>query len=247
MATSTGAVAPRAGSIAPASTVHPDRTFYSAMAVAIGLTSLAGFGRTFYLRSVSGTSLSPLLQVHGAVFTAWLVLFIVQARLVAARRVRLHRQLGVAGAVLAALVLVVGLAAAVDAARRGFAPPGAPPPLVFFAIPVGAVTTFAILVAAALYWRRRPDVHKRLMLMGTISVLTPAIARLPGIAGSAPPVFFAVNDLFVLACLVYDWKVLGRIHRATAWGAAVFVLSQPVRILIGFSAPWLAFARWITG
>jgi hypothetical protein len=247
MASSTGALSPRAGTLTPVRSANPDRRFYSAMAVAIGLTALAGFGRTYYLRSAAGGTLSPLLRVHGAVFTGWLVLFLVQVRLVAARRVDLHRRLGAAGAVFAVLVIVLGLAAAFEAAKRGFAPPGAPPPLVFFAIPVGAVTTFAMLVAAAIYWRRRPDVHKRLMLMATIAVITPGIARLPGIAGSPPPVFFAVNDLFVVACLVYDWMVLGRVHRATAWGAGIFVLSQPVRILIGFSAPWLAFARWITG
>lgn len=239
---------PHVGSLSPARPAHPDRAFYTGMAVATALTVLAGFAPSYYLKGAFGTRpLSPLLHLHGAVFTTWIVFFIVQVRLVAARKVWLHRRLGIAGGVLAALMLVVGVAAAVDSARRGFTPPGGFPPLVFLALPVGAVGTFAVLVTAALAWRRRSDVHKRLMLMATISILTPAIARLLGPAGFGPPVFFAVNDLFVVACVIYDRRVRGRVHPATAWGGAFFVLSQPLRIAIGHTAVWLAFARWITG
>ena len=108
-----------------------DRIFYSGMAILLALTVFAGFAPTFYLRAwfdcpvYSGErTLPPLAYVHGAVFSGWVVLFIVQAALVATRRVAMHRRLGMAGVLLAAAMIVVGLRAAFGAAARGSAPPG---------------------------------------------------------------------------------------------------------------------------
>jgi len=64
---------------------------------------------------------------------------------------------------------------------------------------------FAILIGAGFYFRRRPDVHKRLMLLATISILSAALARLPFAFLQAGPIaFFGLTDTFVLACVVYD-------------------------------------------
>ena len=224
-----------------------DRIFFVSMAVAAALTVFAGFSRTYFLKGLFGTrALSPFFHLHGAVFTCWIVLFVVQITLVAAGRTGIHRRLGVAGAVLAALMVVIGLMAAIDSARRGFTPPGGPPPLKFFVIPVGDLVVFATLVAAGLWLRRRSDAHKRLMLLATISILTPAIARLPGIAAAGPLAFLGLTDLFIAACLLYDRIGNGRIHRAFLWGGLFIIVSQPLRFLIAGTAPWLVFAHWLT-
>ena len=250
---SASAVAIPAPHSTPLDAWRRDRRFFSGMAIAALITVLAGFAPTYYLKAVTGKPtisglavLSPLLHVHGVVFTAWIVLFVVQTRLVAARRVPLHRRLGVAGGVLAALMIVVGFLAAVDSARRGATPPGGPPPLVFLAIPMADLVIFSTLVGAGLWFRRRPDVHRRLMLTSTIAILTAAIARLPGVIAGGPLVYFALTDLFVIVCLVYDRLTRGRVHPAFWWGGGLLLASQVGRLASAGTPAWLGVATWLT-
>ena len=91
-----------------------ERLFYTGMAIAVVITVFAGFARTYYLRPYFGTpSLTPLLQLHGIIFTSWLVLLLTQTSLVAANRTDIHRRLGMAGAVIAVLMVLVGSATAI--------------------------------------------------------------------------------------------------------------------------------------
>jgi len=106
---------------------------------------------------------------------------------------------------------------------------------------------FAILVGSGFYYRRRPDVHKRLMLLATVSILTAAIARLPfAILQAGPPAFFGLADIFIVVCLLYDLITLKRIHRATALAGLLIIASQPLRLIIGGTQVWLSFATWLT-
>lgn len=226
-----------------------ERLFYTGMAAAFVLTVFAGFARTYYLRPYFGTaSLSPLLHFHGVVFTSWLVLLLAQTALVAANRTGTHRRLGVAGAVLAALMVVVGTATAVIRAKVVEVPPGSPSPLVFLTIPLGDMLVFAALVWAGFYFRRRADVHKRLMILATVAILPAATARLPFafIQQVGPLAFFGLADLFILACLAYDLYARGRPHRATVLGGLLIVVSHPLRLVVGNTQAWLTFAEWLT-
>lgn len=223
-----------------------DRRFFTGMAVAAAVTIFAGFAPTYYLKGVYGTkALSTLLHVHGALFTSWMVLLLVQTSLVAARRTDLHKRLGIAGAVLAVLMAVAGLAAAEDAMRRGSSIPGLSP-LAFFAVPFGSVVVFPALVGAALFLRRHTEAHKRLMLIGTAELLAPGLGRVPAIAQWGPLGFFGLSDLFVVALAIYDLRTRGRIHAATLWGGLFLIASQPLRMLIAGTDAWLSFAGWLT-
>ena len=225
-----------------------DRAFFPSIAGLIALVVFVGFAPTYYLRAAFRPDpLAAVFQVHGAVFTAWVLLFVAQTGLVATRRVALHRRLGVAGAVLAALMLVTGYLAAVTAARRGFSVPGLPPPLVFFAVPFFDLVVFAGFVGAGLALRRSSAAHKRLMLLAMISILTAAIARLPYVLPFGPLMFFGLTDLFVVALLVFDRATRGALHPASLWGGLLLVVSQAARLAISGTAAWLAFARWLTG
>lgn len=217
------------------------------MSILIALTVFAGFSRTYFLKGYFGTkTLTPFFHLHGAVFSTWIVLFAVQSALVKAGRTDIHRRLGVFGAALAPVMVVIGYMAAVDSARRGFTPPNGPPPLVFFVIPLTDLVVFASLIGAALWLRRRPEYHKRLMLMATLAILTPAIARLPGVAAAGPPAFLGITDVFIVSCMLYDKFAHGRVHRAFLWGGLFIIISQPLRFLIAQTDLWLTFARWAT-
>jgi hypothetical protein len=228
---------------APPGATTPAKSVQTLAAVGICLIVFAGFARSYYLKwAVGGQSLTGLLHLHGIVMTLWLTLFVLQVRLVAARRVALHRRLGWAGMVLAVLVLVCGTAVALAGARRDLAEPEA---LAFLTQPLGDLLVFAILIGLGCAYRRRRDVHSRLMLLANLAILTPAIARIPlgFIAHGGTWVIFGLNDLCVLAFLLYDTAKQRRLHPALAWGALWIVVAQPLRLLIGAQPAWMQLAR----
>ena len=224
-----------------------DRRFFLSISIVIALVVFAGFAPTYYLRGYYQTEpLRSVFAIHGAVFSAWVVLFVVQAALVSARRTDIHRKLGVVGGVLAALMLVMGYQAAIAAATRGFSTPGLPPPLVFLAVPMFDLVVFAALVGAALWYRRNPAAHKRLMLLAMLAVITAAIARLPGVLPLGPPAFFGLTDLFLIVGIAWDKWTRGRVHPAYIWGGLFLVLSQPLRLAVSGTDTWLKIATWLT-
>jgi hypothetical protein len=235
------------------STPRSSRTgnrLYAWGAVAAILIIFAGFARTFYLRSLFGApALSPLLFAHGIVMTSWLVVFIAQVGLVGAGRIRLHRQFGVFGGVVAVLVVIMGVVAAIDAGRRGASPSPDVPALMFMAIPLFDMPLFATFVGVALWQRRRPDIHKRLMLLATLSLLTPGIGRIPLdiIQHGGPPVIFGLAMLIVLVCIAIDTAKTRRLHPAFFWGGALIFAMLPLRLLVATSETWDHFARWLVG
>jgi hypothetical protein len=226
-----------------------DRRIYTGAAVVAALVVLAGFARTYYAKAVFATpELNALQHLHGLVMTAWFTLFIVQVRLAATARIQTHRRLGAYGVLVAVLVVVVGTAVAVANAAAGRSPPGAPPPLVFLAIPIGDVVLFTILVSAAFALRRRPEFHKRLMVVATLGILTAAIARIPidALQRGGLPMFFLATDVLLLAFVAMDTVRHRRLHPAYAWGFGLVLLSQVARFAGAGTPQWIAFATWLT-
>ena len=224
------------------------RRFYVGMAIAFALTVFVGFSRSYFLKAWYGTpELSRLLHLHGLVFTTWTLFFLAQTTLVASGRTYLHRRMGIAGAVLAALVVMVGTIVAIHRAKTGTSPIPGVPVLSFLAIPLFDMAIFAILVGAALYFRRRLEAHKRLMTLSMIALLAAPIARLHfPLLPPGPPTFFGLADLFIVAMLVYDLSTRRKVHPATIWGGLLVVASQPLRLMISGTPAWLAFASWLT-
>lgn len=233
-----------APTITPVSHTRHDRIFHTGIALAFLVTAIAGFAPTYFLKEFYHTPpLTPLLHVHGLVFTGWLLLLLTQSALVAAHRVDVHKRLGIAGAVLAAAMIPVGIMTAIAAARHGAATPGLDP-LVFMVFPVGAVVMFAGFIGAALWKRRQPEIHRRLILLGTVSILTPAIARL-SFVGHNPILALQLSLLFVIAAMIHDWKSRRRLHPLYIWGGLIVLLSGPVRSGIGHTSAWQSFARFL--
>lgn len=219
-----------------------DRIFFPSMAIASALAVFAGFWPTYFFRASTLAPLTPLYHVHGALFMTWIFLFIAQTVLVAGRRTDIHRRLGVAGAILAALLFILGVIVSVETLRRGVGPVGIDA-RTFFAVPLADIIAFGVLVTAAIALRRHADWHKRLMLLATISLLTAAVGRfLVQIDAAGPVGLFLGTDLFVAAVVVYDFVSRGRVHPATLWGSSMVVLFKPLLLAAGFTPAWLAFA-----
>jgi len=234
-----------------ASSIHPrsqDRRLYIWAALLIPIVVLIGFARTYYLKGLFGTPPLPsmLVQLHGIVMSSWVILFVTQVWLVAARRTKTHQRLGVLGAILAALVVIVGIATAISAAKRESSPSGSSP-LQFLVIPFGDMVVFAILVGTALYFRRKMYIHKRLMLLAGINLLTPAIARIPlhFIEVGGPLAFFGLTDLCLLGFVAFDTIRNRRLHPAFLWGTLLILVSQPLRLMLANTDVWMRFATWL--
>jgi hypothetical protein len=144
------------------------------------------------------------------------------------------------------LMIVGGITTAIYGAKHGSPPRSRPP--VFLAVSIFDILVFSILVAAGFYYRRQAETHKRLMLLATIAILDAGIGRPPFafIAAIGPPAFFGLADLILLACIFYDIDVHRRLHPAYLWGGFVLVASQPIRLAVGRTGAWLAFANWLT-
>ncbi len=229
-----------------------ERRFYTGMALAMLVTVFVGFARSFFLRPLFPGWPSPaetIFYVHGALFTGWIVLLLAQTSLIAVGRTDVHRRVGVGGAVLAVAMVVIGVAGAITAARRPTGFVGIPvPPLQFLAVPMFDMVLFATFVGLAIAKRADLQAHKRWMLLASINLTTAAIARWPGvITVGAPPLFFGLTDLFVVAIVVWDLASRGRVHPATFVGGLLIIVSQPLRLVVSGTEAWLAFARWATG
>ncbi len=225
-----------------------DRRFYTFMGLLVAALILLGFGKTYYLKGLFGTPALPtLVHVHGLVMTTWFLLFIVQAKLVADRRVDLHRKLGLFGGLVALAVLVLGPLTAIHAARLGHTP--GPPPLVFLVVPIGDMVVFAGLVGTGMALRKMPEAHRRLMLLSCIGMATAAIARIPleVIRKAGLPLYLGLTDLMVLGCLAYDRVRTGKFHPAFVWGSLFVILSHPARLLFSGTDLWMRIARWMVG
>lgn len=225
------------------------RSFYTAMGIVAILVVLVGFSASITDGVTGRRTLSPLVHVHVALFSAWLLLFVAQTRLVAAGRTSVHRHLGGAAAVLGVAMIGVGFQTAIAAARRGY--PGNGDPLGFMVHPLGDLVSFAVLVGAALWYRRRPEVHKRLMLLATIGAMMNAPLshwhrELPAALQANPLVFVLPMVALLSSSAVHDRVSSGRVHPVSLWGGLVlFAWGNARELLIGPSAAWHRVAAWL--
>jgi hypothetical protein len=225
-----------------------ERIFWSGLCWAIAAVVFAGFSRTYFLSHYfNGPPISLLVHAHGLVFTSWIVLLLVQTTLVASNHTKIHRKLGMVAIGLVVLMVVLGTLAAIKMAALGRSPPGGPPPLVFLTIPFFEMVTFPTLIAAGFYYRKRTDYHKRLIVIATIAISSAAVARLPlSIMRFGPPAFFGLTDAFMIPIVIYDFATRGKIHPATLWAGLFVIGSQILRLIVGGTATWDTFARWLT-
>jgi hypothetical protein len=226
------------------------------MAIVAIVIAIAGFGPAAVDTEVCKGPLTLAVGAHGAVFSLWLLLFLTQTILVPKGRINIHRRLGYAGAVLAVLMIVSGYTTAIAMARRGYDLSGdltatvddARTILVF---QLGDLLNFGVLVGCAVWFRHRPDVHKRLMLLATVGTLMPA--ALAHIIGHSPflreikaAIIVIPIGVLLFSGAVHDRLTLGRIHPVSLWVAVAMLLWSNLRaVVIGPSETWHRFAEWL--
>jgi hypothetical protein len=222
--------------------------FYTAIALITAALVVAGFSRSYFFRPFfDRPPLDLLHHAHALAFTAWLVLFFVQTRLIAAHRVALHMKLGIAGAIVALAMVVTTVAVSIHQGRIGKVIAGIDPHQFMAGSMVSAVI-LAVFVTSALLLRRHPEWHRRLMILATISTIGPAVGRLVVMLSGNPYVVVARGVIVALlvACFVFDWRRYRRVHPAYLVGSALIVVSWPLRAALSKTEAWMTFARWMT-
>ena len=252
-------VAPDAAIAASRPPRRADHRFYTWACVAAFAVVFTGFARTYYLRLLTRAPALPwLLHLHGGLMTLWFVLFLVQTRLIASRRIAVHRRLGIFGAVLAGLMVVVGATVALRGTARDIHHPhaGGPPPLMIMGFFLAVLLVFATLVGVALLLRRRSDYHKRLMLLSCLSMVGPGLTRIPfdhvpALAFLKSGGLFGLFDLLLLlvyACIAWDTWRHCRLHPAFVGGALLMIaVEDPAWLVWHFlsTATWTRIATWL--
>ena len=238
-------------------TTTGDRTFFSRMAYACAAVGVIGFVPTYWIPLLTGRlSIEPILHLHAFVFYGWLTLFIVQSRLIATRQVSRHRMVGVAGVSVATAMCFVGTLAAVNSMRGADAAGFGVQARAFAVVPLTGIWFFAGLFAIALLKVSKPDVHKRILLVATVSLLNAAVGRLfvlamglpsPAVTVEPPPVFVTlipgfIADALLIPALLYDRRHLGHVHRTYWLAGAALIASQVLRVPVATSGVWHSIA-----
>lgn len=188
------------------------------------------------------------LYLHGVVGTAWFALVVIQAVLIANRRFTRHRQLGWVGVGLAVVIIGLGVYRSTHMVPRNAA---AHPPLSAADIELYSTVTandlagfvvFPVLVALAIYFRRRVDIHMRLMLIATLEILGPAAARIGFWGGVFPAVIATVMFGLLGALVIHDLWTRRRVHLATVLGM-VFLVGVNTAFLMSGVGPAIVASR----
>lgn len=237
-------------------TVPAGQRFYVGMSATFVAIAFIGFAPTYWIPLFRGTlAVPPITHLHALFFYGWTLFLLRQTWLAGSGEIGRHRALGVAGVALATGMLFVGLNAAATSVREAEAAGLGDAARRFAIVSVTAIVLFAVLVAIALLNVRKPEVHKRLMLLATASILQAAVGRIfilflapprpPGVTlGSSPPPVFVtvmpglVADLLIVAAMIHDRRTIGRVHRVYWIAGAIVVAVQVLRVPVSSTHAW---------
>jgi hypothetical protein len=234
-AKSTGSISTEfsAGLAGPASS---DRAFFLAMALAVAATVIVAFTAAFLKTDLATQLVSTWVKAHVAAFSCWILLFLTQTALVASHRTDIHRRLGVAGAILAGLMIALTVQISAGVFRQGRAMPGLEgsvlQELVFYVVPHVDIILFTVFVTAGILLRGKPEIHKRLMFLATIALLDAVADRLPVIWRGGRYAHFLVQDLFVAAGIINDLMSRQRVNPVYIWGGLLILICPPGAVFL---------------
>ena len=221
--------------------------FFPAMSAMLVVLVFLGFAPTYYLRPVSAGPIPAYLHVHGAAMTAWFLLLFVQTALIATRRRAVHRRLGIAGAFVAVVVVLLNPLVVAWSVPHLMAQNNSTPLTALIVVAdLLLVGIFAVLVGLAIGWRRYPETHSRMLVLASLAVSGPALGRLSlNLAGTPLPGIIALMMLPLLV-VVHDRVLMKWVHPVSAWGAAAIVGSTVLSVAIANTAAGAAIVRWFS-
>jgi hypothetical protein len=230
-----------ATAVAPRQRLRPDDIFFPAMALLLLVVVVLGFGRTYFFAGMLRAKLpNTLVHIHAALFVSWIFFLIIQTTLAATGRLKWHMTFGIGGVILPPLMVVFGVLTLFDSIRRNGT--DVPPELLLVG-DLENLILFAVLTAWALLVRRNAASHKRLMILGTMAIMGPAIDRWPiphTILGT-----LAVILGLPLLVVAYDLWSSQRVHRSTAVAYAMMIAAITTLLPVSRLGFWQQVIVWI--
>lgn len=222
---------------------HP--AFFPAMSSLLIVFVFLGFAPTYYLRPVAAGPIPAYLHVHGAAMTVWFLLLLVQTALIATRRRAVHRRLGIVGACVALVIVVLNPLVVAWSVPHLLADNKSTELTALIVVAdLLLIGVFLVLVGLAIRWRRYPETHSRMLLLASLAVSGPALGRLSlNLAGTPLPGIIGLMGL-PLMVVVHDRVMMRRVHPVSAWGTAAIVGSLVVSIAIANTAAGGAIVGW---
>jgi len=200
------------------------QNFYLFMSLLIAVVVVYGFSHTIDHNLLHASPIPPfILTIHAIVFPGWVLFFILQTALVRSRNVRLHRTLGWFGVALATGILVIGFLTAIGMDRFALQQLHDTEVPAFFIIQVMDLLCFAIPFTLAIYWRRRPEFHRRLMLIGSCALTDAAFGRFPLLPLVYSP---AGVDALIFLGILRDLIVDRRVHKVYLYAFPLLIVVQ---------------------
>lgn len=224
---------------------------YVIAALLFAAVSTVGFTPTYWAPLFAGTlTAHPATHVHAVLFVLWLGFLVLQTVLVQAGRPRWHREAGLFGIGLASMMLFSGLLTAIVSLQAGLRGPRPEAVRATVALSLSGILLFGAFVAAAVGCIRRPDWHKRLMLLASVELLQPGVGRLirllPGLTFPTPLIVATVVvDLVLVGIVLIDRRSVGRIHPAWIAGGTALLVVHYTRLLVGRTEAWIGFTDWL--
>jgi hypothetical protein len=224
------------------------RYFYFCMSLVFASLVVWGFSKTVDANLFHAKPARPLLLwMHGAAFSTWIVFFMVQSALVRVRKVSVHRTLGWFGAGLATVMVALGLTIAVVMARFDTAVLHQTDAYPFLSIPFWDMIAFGILMALAIYWRKRPDYHRRLVFIASCGLMDAAVGRFDFIFNHS--LFYPCLDLLMVVGMARDIIVDGRVNKVYLYALPPLIVGQTLAVYMwrGNPAWWQGITHAILG
>ncbi len=223
------------------------RPLYVGVSLLMAIIALAGFWPTYFgPLTVGRLEQPPLIHFHAVVFVGWLVLFLAQTVLAATGRISSHLTLGRIGIGYGVLLVVVGIFTGISRSADLLRAGSDGGRLLFVAI--ADMVVFSGFFGAAIAFRRKPQIHKRLMVVAATMLLVAATARMSFLP--APPwrlpVWLAIWFSPVLVAMAYDFMSRRVLHPAYVAGLAAFLIRAFSPRFIVDTTGWSAFTRWLT-
>jgi uncharacterized membrane protein YozB (DUF420 family) len=242
----------RAAAVDKAASRSRERKFFLIAGILFPVLVIVGFSKNYYFRPFfpeMGAIYSDLVRFHGAVMTAWVLLFASQVWLISKRNVKLHMKLGFAGVGLAVLVLATGYVVSIEAVRRTAGQEFAGmSPLEFLAVPLTDLVLFIVFFGGAIAFRKKPAEHKRLMLLSALNFLPATAARFPveALQGLGAIWFLGFPAFLTAFAIALDTWRQGKLNKVFLAGGLLLIAAFPGRLYIGGTTAWVAFAEWLT-
>ena len=222
--------------------------FYFAMALLFAVVVVAGFSQSIDANLFHAPVPRPLLLwFHGAAFASWVVFFIVQSSLVRMRKVSVHRLLGWFGAGLATAMVVLGFTTAVVMTRFDEYQLHEAGVESFMAIPFWDMIAFGTLVGLAISWRKKPELHRRLLFIATCCLMDAPFGRFAYIFNNN--LYFLCLDVLILLGVGRDLVVDRRVNKVYLYALPLLVVGQALAVYLYVGNPvwWQGITRAMVG